>query len=146
MEPTFFDLDEMAKLPPSTPHRENRRPVLAEILALLIGGTMLLGVSIWLSAPPDTGILQRNYTLPAPQPINSPQIPAPVVTITPTPASQVVQIPPHRPSLWVIRAELKRGLGEWEFPHYVNAPQFGSGPSGSSPSQPIPHIGVVSVL
>lgn len=106
---------------------------------------MLLGMFVWLSSPSDTGILQRNFTLPAPQPINSPQIPAPVVTTTPPPAPQVVRIPPLRPSVWVIRAELKRGLGEWEFPHYVNAPQFGSGPSGPSPSQPVPHIGVVSL-
>ncbi|MGQ9488592.1 MAG: hypothetical protein ACUVTY_14545 [Armatimonadota bacterium] len=145
MEPTIFDLNEMAKLSPSTPPQENRRPLLAVMLALLIGGAMLLGVLVWRSAPSDAGILQRNYTLPAPQPINSPQIYAPVVTVTPPPAPQVVQIPPARPSLWVIRAELKRGLGEWEFPHYVNAPQFGSGPSSSSPSQPIPHIGVVLV-
>lgn len=85
-------------------------------------------------------MLQQAYFIPSPEPLSLPQVPPPAVIITAPPAPQVVQIPPPRPSLWEIRAELKRGLGEWEYPHYVNAPHYGSGPDSSPPAQIKPHI------
>ncbi len=89
-------------------------------------------------------MFQRGYVLPSPEPMPSRTVSLPVVTVTPPPANpQVILLPPPRRSLWEIRAELKRGLGEWEFPHYVNAPHYGSGPGNPVPSPLKPHLASV---
>lgn len=141
METTIYDLDSMTEPPPKPPVRSEHgrlRWLIAGVC--LVAGLVLLWVYVWRSARPEPGMLQQAYFIPSPEPLSLPQVPPPAVIITAPPAPQVVQIPPPRPSLWEIRAELKRGLGEWEYPHYVNAPHYGSGPDSSPPAQIKPHI------
>ncbi|MCS7309100.1 MAG: hypothetical protein NZ741_02650 [Armatimonadetes bacterium] len=89
----------------------------------------------------EPALLQSAVTLPAPAPLEQPAIPMPSVTVTsPPPTLPVVQVTASRPSIWEIRAELKRGMWEWEFPHYLNAPHYGSGPDSPHPSQMKPHM------
>ncbi|MER3472687.1 MAG: hypothetical protein C4335_01345 [Armatimonadota bacterium] len=143
MELTVFDLDATANPTPRMSEQSERmRPGLALAIVCLVGGIVLLSAFIWRARRPEAGVLQQSYLLPAPQPLSSPRVFAPVAIISPSPAPQVVQIPPPRPSLWEIRAQLKRGLGEWEFPHYANAPEYGSGPDSSAPSLLKPHLAV----
>lgn len=142
MERTVFDLDEMApqaQAPPARPERMSRVSA-AVVIVCIVGGLALLGVLLKRLPHQQTAVFQRKYALPAPEPIPSPAFSLPAVTVTPPSAHpQVSHLPPPRPSLWEIRAELKRGLGEWEFPHYVNAPHYGSGPTSPLPSQLKPH-------
>jgi hypothetical protein len=122
--------------PPARPKR--LRGVSAVVAGICVLGTVaLLGVCFQRSPRQDAALFRRAYTLPVPEPIQSPALPLPAVTVTLPPSAP--QVAP-RPSLWEIRAELKRGLGEWEFPHYVNAPHYGSGPDSPLPSQPNPHV------
>jgi len=140
---TVFDLDEMLTQAQSPSVRSERRRNMSAVVAIVgvLGTAALLAVFLWRSPRQDAALLHRAYALPAPNPIQPPALPLPVVTVTtPPPTPQVVQLPAPRPSLWEIRAELKRGLGEWEFPHYVNAPQYGSGPDSPAPSQLKPHV------
>lgn len=80
-----------------------------------------MGASVWVwrignaLAPPRT-LYHSAMTQPSPQPLPVERLgiaPAitPVVT-SPPEKRPIVQIPPPRPSVWQIRAELKQGLGE----------------------------------
>lgn len=81
-----------------------------------------IGASVWVwrignaLAPPPT-LYHSAMTLPAPQPLPIERLaiaPALTPAVTPPLANRpLVQIPPPRPSVWQIRAELKQGLGEW---------------------------------
>jgi hypothetical protein len=101
---------------------------------LLVAGIFVSGVIVgaWFQrstpALPRETVLQHTHALPAPRPLPLPALPAPTITVSPPAPPRLVQIPPPRPSLWEIRAQLKRRLGEFEFPYYVNAPIYGSGP------------------
>lgn len=142
MQPTIFDLDEITRAPTDAPHSKARRAPLAVFLIIvsLVVGVALVEHLVRRSVRSDMAVLQRGYILPAPPSIASPQVLAPVVTVTLSPEPRWVQIPPPAPSVWEIRAQLKRGLGEWEFPHYVNAPEYGCGPNNPALSPLKPHI------
>jgi len=107
----------------------------------VLGMLALLGILLGRLPRQEPTLFQRGYVLPSPAPIPNPAVSSPTMTVTPPPAvPQVILLPPPRRSLWEIRAELKRGLGEWEFPHYVNAPHYGSGPDSPLPSPLKPHL------
>ncbi len=142
MQQTVFDLDTVSAHSLPNADCPRRRPDygLVTVALLLIATVALIAVLAHFSQSTSPSVLQRTYTLPSPQPLNPPPPALPTVTVTMPPPAPVVRIPPPRRSLWEIRAELKRGLGEWEFPHYVNAPHYGSGPSSPLPSPLRPHI------
>ena len=143
MDSTVFDLDEMLTQSPSAHPKRGRNVFAVVAVACVLGAAALLGVFLWRSPHRDAALFHRAYVLPAPNPIQPPALPLPVVTTTPPPIPQVVQLPAPRPSLGEIGAGLRRGLGEWELPHYVNAPQYGSGPNSPAPSQLKPHVATV---
>ncbi|GIV16086.1 MAG: hypothetical protein KatS3mg022_1521 [Armatimonadota bacterium] len=143
MEHTVYDLDRMqaqGQMPPAPleyPHWFGAAVTIACILGALIWAWRFLGTA----ARHEPALVQRSIELPSPQPLSVRAAPPPVVVVTPSSVMpQRLQLPPPRPSLWEIRAELKRGLGEWEFPHYVNAPHYGFGPDSPAPSQLRPHV------
>lgn len=144
MEHTIFDLGAI----PNDQHFSNAGTGPPH-KALFITGTLTLvlvlviAVLVLLNARPQPQVVQQALLLPTPEPLQPPRLPAPAVTLTMPPTQEIIQIPPPRPSLWEIRAELKRGLGEWEFPHYLNAPHFGSGPDSPLPSMLKPRIATV---
>jgi len=145
MERMVFDLDSM----PKGDRSDTRSPIrtcdtLLMAGACLIAVITLVVVLLRLAQRPQPGVVQRAYVLPTPEALTPPQLVLPSVTVTMPPPAQIVQIPPQRRSVWEIRAELKRGLGEWEFPHYVNAPHYGSGPASPLPSQLSPLVATAS--
>lgn len=136
MEKTVFDLQDMRTTaqPPFARREQMRHVSTAVSMACIIGSLALLGVLLQRLPHQQTAVFQKEYALSAPEPISDPVLSAPTITVTCPPAHpSVIQLPPVRRSLWEIRAELKRGLGEWEFPHYVNAPHYGSGPTSPLP-------------
>lgn len=142
MGKTVYNLDEMM-------HAQSRRSVSSErsrrpSLVLIAVGTLAVVVSVATFVQgrkhANPNVLYQAYTLPAPKPLMTPPPVQPVIVANAPVAPQLVRIPPARPSLWEIRAELKRGLGEWELPHYVNAPHYGSGPDSPLPGQVKPHL------
>jgi hypothetical protein len=140
---TVWDIDSAMRLMRVSPARSERTGKVSASIAVLciFGALTLLGVLLYRLPRRETAVFQRGYILPAPQPIPRPALSLPAVTVTlPAAPPPVYFVPPPRPSLWEIRAELKRGLGEWEFPHYVNAPHYGSGPDSATPSQIKPHL------
>jgi len=129
-----------------SPGRARRTGKIAAVVAVtgVFGMLASLGLLVGRSPRQPSTMFHRGYVLPAPKPMPIPTVSPPMVTVTPPPAvPQVILLPPPRRSLWEIRAELKRGLGEWEFPHYVNAPHYGSGPDSPFPSPLKPHLAVV---
>ena len=146
MDRTSLDIEPTMQRVHGSPGRSRRTGKIAAAIALtgIIGVVGLLGVLFHRLPRQDSIVFQRGYVLPAPESMPNPTVSPLVVTVTPPPAvPQVILLPPPRRSLWEIRAELKRGLGEWEFPHYVNAPHYGSGPDSPFPSPLKPHLAFV---
>lgn len=143
MEHTVDDLDQtqaQGQMPPA-PHEYPRRFRAVVTIACVIGAVIWVWRFLGTPARHEPALVQRSIALPSPQPLSVHNAPPPVFVVTSSPAMpQRLQVPSPRPSLWEIRAELKRGLGEWEFPHYVNAPHYGSGPDSPAPSQLSPHV------
>ncbi len=145
MEKTVFDLDLPAPSPspsqaPSASWRWRILGAAMGVAALLL---VLWGVIVLLPQQ-EPVLLQSRIALPDPAPLSPPAITVPAVTVTPPPvAPPAMPLAAQRPSIWEIRAELKRGTGEWEFPHYLNAPHYGAGPDSPLPALAKPHLGTV---
>lgn len=140
MEHTVYDLSQVqSHVQAPAGHAEYPRWFRVAVVVACVAGAM---VWMWrfLSPRHEPALVQRSVALPAPEPLSVQIAPPPVVVSPPPALPQMFQLPPPRPSLWEIRAELKRGLGEWEFPHYVNAPHYGSGPGSPAPSLLKPHF------
>lgn len=100
-----------------------KAPSTASVSALRRAVVVLLctlGASMWVwrlggaLAPASPPLYQQSMLLPPPQPLpleTQPSVPPAVFAPMPT-NRPMIRIPPERPSVWELRAELKRGLGE----------------------------------
>lgn len=142
MEQTVFDLDRKVDQGRASPtHTASVRWVLIASIAVCVGVTLLFLRKHSARVPlPQPVLFQSQIVLPDPAPLAPPAV-IPTVTASPPPTMPAaVAVAPSRLSIWEIRAELKRGIGEWEFPHYLNAPHYGAGPDSPPPALAKPHL------
>lgn len=143
MEQTVFDLNRrVGKGRASPAGGALPRWILVASAAVCVVAMFLV---LWKrSAPiprPAPVLFHNRIVLPDPAPLAPPAVSMPTVTVTPpTTIPHAVVMSTARLSIWEIRAELKRGIGEWEFPHYVNAPHYGAGPNSPPPTLAKPHL------
>lgn len=134
---TFYNLNSTPT--PISPVQPLWRQWAVALLAcgIVLACVALLTVAVFVhrvAIPKDPLGAYQAYLLPPPKPLYTLPIRATTSPYTVVGQPVVVVMPRHvvRPSVWEIRAQLKRGLGEYEFPHYVNAPQYGWGPDTPS--------------